>query len=279
MPCSSRPMPIGQVTGAVWIRSTLSISSSSSMGGRPSRSSLLMKVKIGVSRKRQTSISLMVRSSTPLAQSMTMRAESTAVSVRYVSSEKSSWPGVSSRFTMHSRYGNCITEEVTEIPRCCSRRIQSEGAWRAALRPLTAPAIWMAPPNSSSFSVRVVLPASGCEMIAKVRRRPISAARPLMGQGTSGRRGLEGAQGELEHGRILAAAERLVVAAPGAGLLEAHGEIEPHRRGVRGPHLEKGLGHAGGGRALDQGAEQALADAPAAIRLAHAEIQDMRLAR
>src|ERR1700733_14551712 len=29
----------------------------------------------------------------------------------------------------------------------------------------------MAPPNSSSFSVSVVLPASGCEMIAKVRRR------------------------------------------------------------------------------------------------------------
>ncbi len=27
------------------------------------------------------------------------------------------------------------------------------------------------PPNSSSFSVKVVLPASGCEMIAKVRRR------------------------------------------------------------------------------------------------------------
>src|SRR5438105_5572572 len=99
---------------------------------------------------------------------------------------------------MHSRYGNCITEEVTEIPRCCSRRIQSEVAWRAALRPLTAPAIWMAPPNSSSFSVRVVLPASGCEMIAKVRRRPISAARPLMGQGTSGRRGLQGGEGEVE---------------------------------------------------------------------------------
>src|SRR5437016_2788656 len=138
---------------------------------------------------------------------------------------------------MHSRYGNCITEEVTEIPRCCSRRIQSEVAWRAALRPLTAPAIWMAPPNSSSFSVRVVLPASGCEMIAKVRRRPISAARPLMGQGTSGRRGLEGAQGELEHGRILADAERLVVASQVAGLHVATREIETERRGDREPYL------------------------------------------
>ncbi|BBC00724.1 hypothetical protein BE61_61830 [Bradyrhizobium elkanii USDA 61] len=33
----------------------------------------------------------------------------------------------------------------------------------------------MAPPNSSSFSVSVVLPASGCEMIAKVRRRATSS--------------------------------------------------------------------------------------------------------
>src|SRR3954466_9247104 len=34
----------------------------------------------------------------------------------------------------------------------------------------------MAPPNSRSFSVKVVLPASGCEMMAKVRRRSISPA-------------------------------------------------------------------------------------------------------
>src|SRR5262249_32941480 len=49
--------------------------------------------------------------------------------------------------------------------------IQSEVAWRDALRALTEPAIWIAPENSSSFSVSVVLPASGWEMIAKVRRR------------------------------------------------------------------------------------------------------------
>ena len=82
MPFSSRPMPIGQVTGVVAIRSTRSISSSRSIGARPSRSSLLMKVMIGVSRSRHTSISLMVRSSTPFAQSITISAESTAVSVR-----------------------------------------------------------------------------------------------------------------------------------------------------------------------------------------------------
>jgi DNA-binding NarL/FixJ family response regulator len=43
-------------------------------------------------------------------------------------------------------------------------------AWRARLARLDLPAIWIAPPNSSSFSVSVVLPASGCEMMAKVRR-------------------------------------------------------------------------------------------------------------
>ena len=35
----------------------------------------------------------------------------------------------------------------------------------------TSPASWIAPPNKSIFSVSVVLQASGCEMIAKVRRR------------------------------------------------------------------------------------------------------------
>jgi hypothetical protein len=63
-----------------------------------------------------------------------------------------------------------ITLEVTEMPRCCSIFIQSDRARRAWPRALTSPARWIAPPCSSSFSVSVVLPASGCEMIAKVRR-------------------------------------------------------------------------------------------------------------
>src|SRR5476649_1088387 len=74
-------------------------------------------------------------------------------------------------------YSTCITELATEMPRCFSISIQSEVAWREALRALTLPAIWIAPANSSSFSVSVVLPASGWEMMAKVRRRATSAAR------------------------------------------------------------------------------------------------------
>src|SRR5688572_21616036 len=70
-----------------------------------------------------------------------------------------------------------MTEAVTEMPRSRSTFIQSERARRCSPRALTAPAIWMAPPNSSSFSVRVVLPASGCAMIAKVRRRATAFSR------------------------------------------------------------------------------------------------------
>jgi glucosylceramidase len=68
--------------GAAAIFRTSSISSSNSTGSRLSRSILLMKDRMGVSRKRQTSISLMVRSSTPLAPSITISTESTAVRVR-----------------------------------------------------------------------------------------------------------------------------------------------------------------------------------------------------
>jgi hypothetical protein len=75
-----------------------------------------------------------------------------------------------------SRYSICITELATEMPRCFSISIQSDVAWRVALRAFTLPAIWIAPENSSSFSVSVVLPASGWLMMAKVRRRHSSSS-------------------------------------------------------------------------------------------------------
>jgi hypothetical protein len=63
------------------------------------------------------------------------------------------------------------------MPRSRSTAIQSKRTRRRPPRALTSPASWIAPPNSSSFSVKVVLPASGCEMIAKGRRRAISSVR------------------------------------------------------------------------------------------------------
>src|SRR3974390_2662374 len=63
------------------------------------------------------------------------------------------------------------------MPRSRSIFIQSDRVLRRSPLALTWPARLIAPPNSSSFSVSVVLPASGCEMIAKVRRRATSVAR------------------------------------------------------------------------------------------------------
>jgi hypothetical protein len=76
------PMPTGHVKGTTDMPSTRSISSISSSGSRTSRSSLLMKVMIGVLRERHTSRSRSVCASTPFAASITMSAASTAVSTR-----------------------------------------------------------------------------------------------------------------------------------------------------------------------------------------------------
>src|SRR5215469_2659643 len=110
----------------------------------------------------------------------------------------------------------------------------------------------MAPPNSSNFSVSVVLPASGCEMIANVRRRRISSARSVMSVRQSGGRGVRVAQHALEHGGILAAARRLVVAAAHADLLEPERQVQADGRRVGRAHLEKGLAHSSGGGTLDE---------------------------
>ena len=62
--------------------SSCSISSIRSKGFRASRSILLTKVKMGMSRMTQTLNSFRVWGSTPLAASMTMTAESAAIRVR-----------------------------------------------------------------------------------------------------------------------------------------------------------------------------------------------------
>ncbi|OPZ84339.1 MAG: hypothetical protein BWY74_04226 [Firmicutes bacterium ADurb.Bin419] len=71
-------------------------------------------------------------------------------------------------FIQKSLYSNCITLDVTDIPLCFSISIQSETACLLAFLALTDPASLIAPPYSRSFSVRVVFPASGCDIIAKV---------------------------------------------------------------------------------------------------------------
>ena len=55
-------------------------------------------------------------------------------------SEKSSWPGVSSRLKTASSYSNVITEVTTEMPRAFSMAIQSERVLRPSLLAFTWPA-------------------------------------------------------------------------------------------------------------------------------------------
>ncbi len=67
------------------------------------------------------------------------------------------------------------------MPRSFSMDIQSEVAWRSPFLPLTLPATWISWPNSNNFSVMVVLPASGWEIMAKVRRFSRSCLKLTMG--------------------------------------------------------------------------------------------------
>ena len=67
-----------------------------------------------------------------------------------------------------------MTDVETEIPRCFSMSIQSEVAVFLILLLFTAPATCICPPKSRNFSVSVVFPASGCEMIANVLLLSIS---------------------------------------------------------------------------------------------------------
>ena len=73
---------MGQFTGQVRMPSNSSISSVSAKGSLASRSILLMKVKIGMWRRVQTLKSFRVCASTPFEASITMTAESAAISVR-----------------------------------------------------------------------------------------------------------------------------------------------------------------------------------------------------
>ena len=136
------------------------------------------------------------------------------------------------------------------MPRCFSISIQSEVAWREALRAFTLPAMWIAPAKSSSFSVSVVLPASGWEMMAKVRRRRTSEASSVMGQ--SGRRVEMVAR--LCHDRCVPSA--LLNRYAGHGHAKVEGWLMPiaitvlrrlaetqGRSDIRGPVVEIGVHH------------------------------------
>src|SRR5690348_5930832 len=163
------------------------------------------------------------------------------------------------------------------MPRSFSSAIQSEVACRAALRPFTLPAIWIAPPNSSSFSVNVVLPASGCEMMANVRRRAVSCPGSIINLSVNWLSG--GLEIALEHDGVFAPVGGLIIPAANADLFESEALVQPDGGQVARPDFQEGLADAGRGRTLQQVLQQAAAEAEIAELVAHADIEYVRLAR
>jgi len=154
-------------------------------------------------------------------------------------------------------------------PAVAPAAIQSEVAWRAALRPFTVPASWIAPPNSSSFSVSVVLPASGWEMMAKVRRRATSLDTTLI----AGPCPAPCAAPRHPRGH------RPPGSNPGA-----HRSAQSHATDTAGSPPDwrdeppEHIHHAQPLRKFQQVFQQLAADAAAPVQRAHTQVQHMRLA-
>ena len=100
---------------------------------------------MGSFRMRHTANNLRVCPSSPFLPSMSITALSTAIKMRYVSSETSAYPGQSVILIRLPSYSKVRTEDVMEIPLSCSMAIASEVTPRCARRARMKPACWIAP--------------------------------------------------------------------------------------------------------------------------------------
>src|SRR5574340_584773 len=143
----------------------------------------------------------------------------------------------------------------------------------------------MAPPNNSSFSVSVVLPASGCEMMAKLRRRPISRSnmdtellekkRAIL---PDARRQAAALQGQIQDQRVFAAVIAGVIVLAQPDLLETTRVVQAQCRLVGRPHFQQHLVSTAFARQLDEMLEQ---QPPVTLALpfrGHADVEQVRLA-
>src|SRR5690554_1002658 len=139
------------------------------------------------------------------------------------------------------------------MPRSFSISIQSDLACWPDFLPLTVPAFWRAWPNSRTFSVIVVLPASGCEIIAKVRRLATSWERLDINNGNLiglvEKRAIirvsVGSGEPIHHDTgIFSPSGARIVIGPAANLLKSLADIQRSRPFVALPDFKNHLYHA-----------------------------------
>ena len=134
----------------------------------PVRSTLFTTSSVGMpifSRARHSSL---VWACTPSTAESTSTAPSSTVRLRSTSPKKSTWPGVSIRFTRTPLYSSEMEAARTEMPR--RRSTSSQSVW--VVPSSTLPAWRMLPLRSSSCSVTVVFPASAWAKMPKFRIGP-----------------------------------------------------------------------------------------------------------
>jgi hypothetical protein len=109
---------------------------------------------------------------TPATASMTRIAPSSTRMQRSTSIVKSTWPGVSIRFSTQPRQGSVVAAAVMVMPRSRSSGIQS----MTAVPSSTWPILCSTPETNRMRSLTVVLPASMWATTPRLRSRARSIA-------------------------------------------------------------------------------------------------------
>ncbi len=163
---SARPCRLTWLSGTIAVvsrRRTWAIAASTSA---PPRSTLLTNRKVGTPTSRSARQMTTVCGWTPSTADRTRTAASRTVRDRSTSAMKSGWPGVSRTLTVRSPRSKEVTAARIVMPRRRSRSIESVRVVPSS----TLPGASSTPASARRRSVRLVLPASTCARIPRLRK-------------------------------------------------------------------------------------------------------------
>ena len=163
--CSGVPSPAAWVIGKTCIRSACVMCSTRASSRAPTRSILLMKISRGIPATCSACASRRVCGCTPSTAETTRMTASRTRRERTTSAMKSGWPGVSMRLTVRSPSANEATADWMVMPR--ARSNSSVSVW--VVPASTLPMRRMTPVSKRRRSVRLVLPASTCARMPRLR--------------------------------------------------------------------------------------------------------------